>query len=211
MAAGPVPFVKPIYQPFQWSVIVAGFVLLLVIGWLDYLTGYEFGFFIFYSIPVGLLAWYVGRGPGIAISFASAITWLIADLYAGQKYSSQFMIYWNTGIRSVCFIINAITLAKIKQTLDQRQALTAALAESHARMARLEGVLSACPVCRNPQEDAGQKRQWQQYLDDPRATHPPQSVCPTCLERIRVNAMEPDARPAAPAGGAPSSANVGAP
>ena len=181
---------KHSYQPWQWAVIVASFALLILIGWLDYVTGYELGFFIFYSIPVGILAWYVGRGPGIAISFASALTWLIADLYAGQKYSSTLMIWWNTGVRSVCFIINAVTLAKIKQTLDQRKDLVAALAEAKQRVVRLEGLLPICPVCRKPRDDDDYHQQWEIFLRDPRNTNPPRSVCPSCRDK-----MQPDATP----------------
>jgi len=31
---------------------------LALIGWLDYITGYEFVFFIFYFIPVAIATWY---------------------------------------------------------------------------------------------------------------------------------------------------------
>ena len=40
--------------------------LLAAITWIDYVTGYEFGFFIFYFVPVALAAWYGSRGAGIA-------------------------------------------------------------------------------------------------------------------------------------------------
>mgnify|MGYP003342362063 CR=1 FL=1 len=39
-------------------------VMLMVLGWLDYVTGYELNLFIFYSLPVGIAAWYLGRWPG---------------------------------------------------------------------------------------------------------------------------------------------------
>jgi len=52
-------------------------------GWLDYVTGYELGFFVFYSVPVGLAAWYSGRRAGIGVALAATITWLLADYYSG--------------------------------------------------------------------------------------------------------------------------------
>jgi len=45
--------------------------LLLFIGWLDYITGYEFGFFVFYFIPVSISAWLGTERSGLAIACAS--------------------------------------------------------------------------------------------------------------------------------------------
>ena len=45
-------------------IMVASIAVLLLLGWIDYLTGYEFGFFIFYFIPVSIAAWYGGESRG---------------------------------------------------------------------------------------------------------------------------------------------------
>ena len=47
--------------------------LLLLVGWVDYLTGYELGFFVFYTVPIGLAAWYLGRWPGIGLALGATI------------------------------------------------------------------------------------------------------------------------------------------
>jgi hypothetical protein len=41
-------------------IMVTSIAILLIFGWIDYVTGYEFGFFIFYFIPVSIAAWYGG-------------------------------------------------------------------------------------------------------------------------------------------------------
>ena len=97
----------------RWAITGACAGLLLALGWLDYRTGYELGFFIFYSIPVSITAWYAGRFPAILMSLASALVWLIADSYTGQKYSSLFFVYWNIAVRGGSFVINAFTVFKI--------------------------------------------------------------------------------------------------
>ena len=49
---------------------LAGCLLLLgVLSYLDYATGYEMSFFVFYSVPVGIAAWYLGRWPAIGHAF----------------------------------------------------------------------------------------------------------------------------------------------
>jgi len=136
-----VPLVNSPYTRKQWLVLVGCFALLAALGWLDYRTGYELGFFVFYSVPVGLAAWHLGLGPGVLMSIASAVTWWIADTYDGEKYSSPFYLYWNTAIHTACFVINAVTIAKIKQTLDRQRLLLDQLEDSQAEVRRLDALL----------------------------------------------------------------------
>jgi len=107
-------------------------VMLMVLGWLDYVTGYELNLFIFYSLPVGIAAWYLGRWPGVAMSVASALIWWVADRSAGQKYSSDFVLYWNSAIHVGCFLINAFSIAKTRETIDRQRELEAELARLRA-------------------------------------------------------------------------------
>ena len=46
-------------QPF---LVLAGLAVLVVIGLIDYVTGFEMLFSVFYLLEVGLAAWFVGRG-----------------------------------------------------------------------------------------------------------------------------------------------------
>lgn len=111
--------------------------MLAGLGWLDYITGYELNLFIFYSLPVGIASWYLGRWPGVTMSVASALTWWAADRSAGQKYSSDFVLYWNSAIHVGCFLINAISIAKTRETMDRMRALEAALRERDGELARM--------------------------------------------------------------------------
>ena len=78
-------------------IVVASIAILLILGWIDYVTSYEFGFFIFYFIPVSITAWYVGRTPGIAMACASAVCWYLADRMAHHPYPGPTL---STGRRS---------------------------------------------------------------------------------------------------------------
>lgn len=118
--------------------LIGAILLLLGIGWLDYATGYELGLFIFYSVPVGIVAWRLGRWPGILISVAAGAVWLMADIAAGDKFSSPFILYWNATLHFGGFLINAVTLSKIKQTLDERHRLADELLRAQAEISRLK-------------------------------------------------------------------------
>ena len=137
------------------------FLLLSVLGWLDYITGYEMSFFVFYSVPVGIAAWYVGRWPAIGVALGATVSWLLADYFGGAKYSAPFFYYWNSTIHFLAFIINAVTIAKIKCDLDRRHELAAELESARETLRAMSALLPACPACgksREAAEEAGEIR-----------------------------------------------------
>jgi hypothetical protein len=105
--------------------------------WLDYLTGYEFGFFIFYFIPVSLAAWLVGRRAGVAIALASGACWFLSDRMANHPYSNALFIYWETAMRLTSYLTTALTLARIRADTVAREQLQVQLEAALAELARL--------------------------------------------------------------------------
>jgi len=136
-------------------ILAACWLLLGVLGWFDFVTGYELSFFVFYSVPVGVAAWYAGRWPAIWVALGATVAWLLADYFSGEKYSARFYYYWNSTIHFLAFIINAVTIAKIKSDLDQRHALAAELESARETLRALTAVLPACPGCGKPRDGAG--------------------------------------------------------
>jgi diguanylate cyclase (GGDEF)-like protein len=96
--------------------IIASIALVGALGVLDYLTGNEFSFSLFYLIPIFLTTWYVNRFVGIFFSILSAITWLVADILVGEAYSFTFIYFWNTMIRIVFFIITVYLASELHKT-----------------------------------------------------------------------------------------------
>ena len=135
------PFVT---GPRRTWIKIASIVILLVIVWVDYVTGYEFGFFIFYFVPVSIAAWYGGRKPGIAMACASAVCWYFADRMTHHPYSRPYLIYWETFMRLVSFLTTALTLTQIHETIDNgrrvREELGRALKENRELKRQLRGI-----------------------------------------------------------------------
>lgn len=97
---------------------IAGIALIGGLGILDFLTGYELAFSLFYLIPISLVAWLVSQRLGILAAFASASVWLAADVAAGSSYSKPFIYAWNTFIRLSFFVITAYLLSILRRTLE---------------------------------------------------------------------------------------------
>jgi len=69
-------------------VSVINYVLLAILGWLDYITG-DYSPIIFYLIPVFLAVWSVGKTSGALFCILALITRLIAD-GAGTSFSFSY-------------------------------------------------------------------------------------------------------------------------
>ena len=120
--------------------------LLLAITWIDYITGYEIGLFVFYFIPVGLAAWYGSKAAGLAFALASAICWYLADRLSLHPYSNAFFIYWETFMRLVSYFTTALTLSSIRRRMRERENLLHVV--SHDLRAPLAAVAGQAQVLR---------------------------------------------------------------
>jgi hypothetical protein len=76
--------------------VTAGSLFLVVtFAVIDYATGYEGSFSVFYLVPIALATWYGGLRQGFLLSIVSATAWLIVDRSAGHHYSQAFIPFWN--------------------------------------------------------------------------------------------------------------------
>jgi signal transduction histidine kinase len=111
-------------HPRKRAWILAGVTaLLLLITWIDWISGYEFELFVFYFVPVGIAAWFLGRGWGLAFAVASGVGWYFADRMALHPYSNQLFVYWETLMRLVSYFTTALTLSAIRRGVQEREDL----------------------------------------------------------------------------------------
>ncbi len=100
-------------------VLPAAIFLIVLVGLVDYLTGTELSFSIFYLIPVSIVAWYRSNLNAVLASIISAIIWFAIDLLGGHIYSTPFIPYWNASVRLGFFLIIAYLLKSWKNSLAQ--------------------------------------------------------------------------------------------
>ena len=94
-----------------------------LLGVVDYLTGQEISFSVFYTAPIMLAAWYGGRRVGLSVAIVSAGVWLLADLAAGYHYSSLLIPAWNTLVRLGFFLIILWLLLIVRDQLALEESL----------------------------------------------------------------------------------------
>ncbi len=115
--------------------------IVAVVGYVDYLTGYETFCFIFYLLAVFLAVWFVGASSGGLISALSVMAWISSNIAAGERYSSYFVPVWNAIIMFVFYLVVVVLLAKLRtmhkeleERVLQRTALLTKEIQERARL-----------------------------------------------------------------------------
>ena len=106
---------------------LGGLVLVLALGSVDYLTGNEISFSIFYLVPVSWASWCAGRRVGFLISLLSALTWYWADLMGATEAripppTQAWIPIWNAIMRLLIFLIMSALLSRFRESLWEAKA-----------------------------------------------------------------------------------------
>ena len=102
-------------------IAVLSIISLLVMAYVDYITGNEIVFSAAYLFPVALCAWYLERRAFWLMSIASGLASWFVDSLSSHAYSNFMFQYWNS---FTCFLISIITgllLHRLQQTLSERE------------------------------------------------------------------------------------------
>ena len=117
------PFIELLGTQSRTWIIVAGFALVLVLGGVDYLTGPDFSFVVFYLFPVFLVSWFAGPGAGMAISVLSGTAWFTADILTMPPSAHPTVPYWNLLTKLGFFLIVNATVSSLRISLDREREL----------------------------------------------------------------------------------------
>lgn len=103
-----------------------GLCLLLTagLGLLDYITGPEYSFSIFYLLPVTLAVLVNGSRLGYLVAVMSALVWMLADLVSGAVYSSAWIPLWNTLVRLGYFTLNSYLIGRLTRMVAEVRELS---------------------------------------------------------------------------------------
>jgi hypothetical protein len=165
-----------------WGVAAVGAVG--IIAQVDWLTGYELSFFVFYFLPVAVGAWCLGLGAAVALAVLSALAGFAADVLAGRVYASHFYAVWDTLVRLVAFLAIGGTSARLRHLLEGERAAADALRRSLSEIKVLEGFLPICAQCKKIQTQAGEWQSLEVYIgihSNARFSH---GYCPACVKQL---------------------------
>ena len=104
-------------QPRTW-LWLESVALVLLVGMMDYATGYEISVVLFYSVPIVFMVWFADRASAILIALLSAIIWWWADEASGHPYSQGWHEIWETVVRLGYFLIFVAAGRAVKSRIE---------------------------------------------------------------------------------------------
>jgi diguanylate cyclase (GGDEF)-like protein len=93
-------------QP-KFRVLGIALLLLLIVGWIDYLTGSYLFFDVFYLLPITIVAWFVGRNVGFTFALASALIIFVVNWNSRDGTIASGLELWNVSARIAFFMLFA--------------------------------------------------------------------------------------------------------
>ncbi len=158
--------------------------LVLFLGWLDYITGRDFGFFVFYFIPIAYTAWRTGLRSAIAVSILSEATWFTADFVTVHNFAFLFFSLWNSLIRLIAFLLLAFFINKISMLLAIERKKTEELQAAFAKIKTLGGLIPICSSCKKIRNDQGYWEQIEKYIEEHSDADFTHGICEACAKKL---------------------------
>lgn len=118
----------------RWQLLLWCLLQILVFGIVDWVTGYELAFSVFYLVPVSVAAWYAAGVATYAIALIATATWLGVEYTFDHTYSAQWILYWNSTVRLMFFAVVAFLIRQLRAHVEAQQRL--------ARTDELTGLLN---------------------------------------------------------------------
>jgi hypothetical protein len=172
--------------PLTWGLLDV--IIVFALGVVDWLTGYELNFFVFYFLPVSIGAWFFGFIGAVLLAILSAGVWFGADVLTGHTYTSNVYAVWNTLVRLVSFLAIGWSVSRIKLLLDHEREVTESLRRSLSQIKVLDTFLPICAQCKKIRNQQGVWQQLEVYIGQHSNTQFSHSYCPECARKIMAEA-----------------------
>jgi signal transduction histidine kinase len=123
-------------QPNKTAVLAGSIAFLLVITYLDWLGSPEIHLPLLYVVPAAVVAWFVGRRAGHAVSILCVAAQLAAEVIQNDVYTHPSRAYWNTASRIVFYTLLVTLISALRQLSTRLGAMV------HARTKALRQLAS---------------------------------------------------------------------
>jgi hypothetical protein len=172
----------------KWAWLTIAVATVFVLGLIDWMTGYELTFFIFYFLPVALGAWMIGLEAALALAVLSGFVWFGADYFSGNTYSSHFYAVWSAAVRLISFLAIGWAVSKLKQMLDRERETAASLRKALSEVKVLEAFLPICAQCKKIRNQQGDWQHVEAYIGEHSNTQFSHGYCPDCARKVMEEA-----------------------
>ena len=107
-------------KPF---LVTLGLLVVVLQSVINYLTGPDIAFYIFYLLPISFVAWLVGRRAAALVSLAAAAGYVFTELTTGHFDARPLIPYFNVLAQLAAFLFVAYFVSALRRSHDQERQL----------------------------------------------------------------------------------------
>jgi len=115
------PVLEFLQRQSKTTIITAGGLLVALLWGVDFVTGPDFSFVVFYLFPVFLVTWFAGAGGGVVISLLSGVAWFTADVLTLSRATHPAIPYLNFVTKLAFFLIVNGTVSSLRVSLERER------------------------------------------------------------------------------------------
>jgi signal transduction histidine kinase len=119
--------------PKPWTTVLA-LVVAVLIGVVDYATGYDLQVTAFYLVPICWASWAAGRKAGFFLAAACTATWVVADLLTSEIYLFPMILVWNALMLLAIFVVAVYSVTAFLNAYRSLAEAQALLRNSNERL-----------------------------------------------------------------------------
>ena len=101
-----------------WLTIVLMVATVLGIGWLDFITGFQMTFQVFYGMSIFLAVWWAGNKPGLLIAVFSSVVWWLANMSTTRQSTQGYAWTLANRLFYQCALVFAVAALRNKHQTD---------------------------------------------------------------------------------------------
>ena len=152
-------------------------VLLAIVAWIDYITGYEVSSFPLYLPPILLTLFYFGKWGGFLMSLATVVSWFIVDVQTGNHYTSEAIRYWNAFSRLLIYGLLVYVFSVYMESIAVHRQ-------------RIEAIRRLIPMCHGCGKIFWKDGTWKTPEEALEATSQEMAECPDCAPEPHRKELE---------------------
>jgi hypothetical protein len=156
----------------------------VVLGFLDYVTAYKLGFYLFYFLPIAIAGWKVGSAGPYLISILSATLWFLSSI-SSHPYSSGLAAFWTTIMRLLSFLVMAYLTSKIHFLLVKERETAR---DRLCQVKTLSGFIPICASCNKIRDDKGYWQRIEEYVEERTNAQFTHGLCQECVDKLLKDA-----------------------
>ena len=105
----------------KYVLFIFSLISVLILGVLDYISGTELSFYIFYIMPVLFIVWFAGKKYGFILCLFCFASWYLDTFYNRGIELNYMVLFWNILVELSFFTLVIFSVSAMKNAIEKQE------------------------------------------------------------------------------------------